>query len=116
MQRKDEVLGAREDPVSEQLALFASDFESKILRPVREKREAGDEVLAIQPVALGVSEVYAFASLSDLVTRSCCGGRQPKIRRLWRLLLLCPTAVYCKVYVRCPPATPGVSCRSTASL
>lgn len=41
--------------VSEQLASFATDFESKILRPVREKRAAGDEVLAIQPVALGVS-------------------------------------------------------------
>lgn len=40
--------------VSEQLASFSSDFESKILRPVREKRAAGDEILAIQPVALGV--------------------------------------------------------------
>lgn len=59
MQWKDEMRGAREDPVSEQLALFAADFESKILRPVREKRAAGDEVLAIQPVALGVSEVNA---------------------------------------------------------
>lgn len=40
---------------SEQLASFATDFESKILRPVREKRAAGDEILAIQPVSLGVS-------------------------------------------------------------
>ncbi|CAM9209213.1 unnamed protein product [Ectocarpus sp. 4 AP-2014] len=40
--------------VSEQLASFSSDFESKILRPVREKRAAGDEILAIQPVAPGV--------------------------------------------------------------
>lgn len=41
--------------MSEQLASFVTDFESKILRPVREKRAAGDEILAIQPVALGVS-------------------------------------------------------------
>ncbi|CAM9135050.1 unnamed protein product [Scytosiphon promiscuus] len=41
-------------PASGQLATFAADFESNILRPVREKRAAGDEILAIQPVALGV--------------------------------------------------------------
>ena len=40
--------------VSERLASFAADFESKILRTVREKRAAGDEILQIQPVALGV--------------------------------------------------------------
>lgn len=45
--------------VSEQLASFSSDFESKILRPVREKRAAGDEILAIQPVAPGVRS-FAF--------------------------------------------------------
>eukprot|EP00903_Cladosiphon_okamuranus_P012352 g11581.t1 len=54
MQVKHEVRGAAEDPVSEQLGKFATEFEAKILRPVREKRAAGDEVLAIQPVALGV--------------------------------------------------------------
>ncbi|CAN0183838.1 unnamed protein product, partial [Pylaiella littoralis] len=43
---------------SEQLASFATDFESKILRPVREKRAAGDEILAIQPVSLGVSTAW----------------------------------------------------------
>lgn len=48
--------------MSEQLAQFAADFEAKILRPVREKRAAGDEVLAIQPVALGVREITAFWS------------------------------------------------------
>eukprot|EP00752_Nemacystus_decipiens_P012187 g10805.t1 len=78
MQWKDEICGAREDPVSEQLALFAADFESKILRPVRERRAAGDEVLAIHPVALGVvrdpewegvvdGEVCGLGPLADIV-------------------------------------------------
>ncbi len=49
-------------PASERLASFAADFESKILRPVREKRAAGDEILRIQPVALGVrNDVAAFS-------------------------------------------------------
>lgn len=45
-------------PASGQLATFAADFEANILRPVREKRAAGDEILAIQPVALGVSRGF----------------------------------------------------------
>lgn len=45
-------------PASGQLASFAADFESNILRAVREKRATGDEILSIQPVALGVREVF----------------------------------------------------------
>lgn len=63
MQWNDGVRDARQDPASEQLASFAADFESKILRPVREKRALGDEVLAIQPVALGVSTVNVFVGV-----------------------------------------------------
>lgn len=50
--------------VSPQLGKFVADFESKILRPVREKRAANDEILTIQRVALGVREI---------------GSRKPKI-------------------------------------
>ena len=70
MQRSAGVRGAQEDPVSEQLALFAADFESKILRPLREKRAAGDEVLAIQPVALGVSERKSSSSIREMLLSS----------------------------------------------
>lgn len=41
--------------LSIELVNFAADFETKILQPVREKRAASDEILAIQGVALGVS-------------------------------------------------------------
>lgn len=41
--------------VSGALAGFAADFEAKILQPAREKRAASDPILAIRPVALGVS-------------------------------------------------------------
>lgn len=41
--------------VSSELAKFAADFEAKILQPLREKRAVSDEILAIQPVPLGVS-------------------------------------------------------------
>lgn len=52
--------GSSRHSMSEQLASFTTDFESKILRPVREKRAAGDEILAIQPVALGVSTAMIY--------------------------------------------------------
>lgn len=42
--------------VSSELTQFAQDFENKILRPVREKRAATDEILGMYPVALGVSK------------------------------------------------------------
>lgn len=41
--------------VSHELAGFAKDFEAKILQVVREKRASTNEILAIQPVPLGVS-------------------------------------------------------------
>lgn len=41
--------------VSGALAEFAADFEAKILQPAREKRATSDPILAIRPVALGVS-------------------------------------------------------------
>lgn len=45
---------------SKELARFVSEFEEKILRPVREKRAASDEVMAMQSVASGVS--FALSS------------------------------------------------------
>lgn len=48
--RPDDMCG-----VSGALAEFAADFEAKILQPAREKRAASDPILAIRPVALGVS-------------------------------------------------------------
>ena len=46
--------------ISGALAEFAADFESKILLPAREKRAASDPILAIRPVALGVSLVLVI--------------------------------------------------------
>lgn len=51
--------------VSGALAEFASDFEAKILQPAREKRAASDPILAIRPVALGVS-LWEGTSLAEL--------------------------------------------------
>lgn len=57
------------DDLSTELVNFAADFEIKILQPVREKRAAGDEVLAIQEVALGVSTEREGEDRVVLVTR-----------------------------------------------
>lgn len=53
--------------VSTELGKFACDFEKEILLPLREKRAASDEVLAIQPVASGVSEHASVKIYTNLV-------------------------------------------------
>ena len=47
------------DDASTELAKFATDFEAKILQPVRDRRAANDEVLAIKSVPLGVSRAQS---------------------------------------------------------
>lgn len=58
--------------VSPQLVKFVADFESKILRPVREKRAANDEILAIQSVASGVREIRSYLAAVLIQRQSCC--------------------------------------------